>query len=574
MYPVSARFHELSVGDAPKTRCRIYFIQDTVDCTDDAAVVADGELLCAEGDTDSNGVIALDEGLSITNYFNPDENLEIGKTVSSQLSFVVLNDGGVFDNFQFGRCKVFIDVYDSENSEWLACPIGVFIIDTPKRRRVQRISATGFDQMQKLSGIADGWWGSIDWSNGVTISSVIQMLAANLGISLSSTALTNLVNASVSFTSPPFSSIQMTYREVLEKLAEATCTNALFDRNGALDFRWFSAAEISDQPVTINASTASTNCLSIDISEYEFPQISGLQVKVTESDIGTSIGDSDNLYTILGNGLLGGATESEVANKATPIFNRLASLGAFSPVQTRLVADWSIEAGDIINITFRNTTYALPIFQQTLTWRGGYVTSDLFSSGDSSTPVTNVSRREEYRSNAMMHEFSITLDELRSLIQDVSGNYSLIQQTINSIEQTVSGQGISISNILDTNGAIWTAIRTNASNLGDIENSLNAEITERKSYIRFIPTEPAIVLGVEQDNEIKLKMVNNRIWFFSGSDDSTDLSNAFAYFNSDEAFSERFVAKERVQIGMVDDPPLWMWHKLTSGDLVLDFINV
>ena len=38
------------------------------------------------------------------------------------------------------------------------------------------------------------------------------------------------------------------------------------------------------------------------------------------------------------------------------------------------------------------------------------------------------------------------------------------------------------------------------------------EISERKSYIRFLPLEPAIVLGVDTGNEIKLKLVNNIIY--------------------------------------------------------------
>ena len=59
MYPVNSTFHTLSVKDAPKTRVRIYFIGDAVDCTDDNAVQTNGTLLVgAVGDTDSNGRIA------------------------------------------------------------------------------------------------------------------------------------------------------------------------------------------------------------------------------------------------------------------------------------------------------------------------------------------------------------------------------------------------------------------------------------------------------------------------------------------------------------------------------------
>jgi hypothetical protein len=80
-------------------------------------------------------------------------------------------------------------------------------------------------------------------------------------------------------------------------------------------------------------------------------------------------------------------------------------------------------------------------------------------------------------------------------------------------------------------------------------------------------------MGVDEDNEIKLKLVNNIIYFFNGADDSTDLSLAYAYFNSQEAFADRFVAGESVQIGTSDNAAHWLWKKLNNGDLVLELVG-
>ena len=58
MYNVAANFHTLAIQDAPHTRVRIYFIDSTVDCTDDNDVQTNGTLLVgAVGDTDSNARI-------------------------------------------------------------------------------------------------------------------------------------------------------------------------------------------------------------------------------------------------------------------------------------------------------------------------------------------------------------------------------------------------------------------------------------------------------------------------------------------------------------------------------------
>lgn len=945
MYPVSADFHNLSIADAPTSRVRIYFIEANVDCTDDNDVQSNGTLLCMPGETDSNGRIEKG-GVTINEFFNSDTNVQIGATVSSQIGMTLINRDGALDGFNYGRCKVYIDVYDDTNSTWLTCPMGVYNIAIPKRRKVQLVSATGYDQMQQLDEIADSWWNGLDWSNGITLLQIIQSMAATLGIHLSANTSANIVNSGLSYTEIPFTAIEMTYRDILSYIAETTGTIARFDRNGALDLRWFSDAVLStdtqtyagglvtftatdrasisslsvpfspiqslngydhpwpggggvnkldpthtytgllynptvgttlnvavaspskitdngdgsftfdvkaawdnsgwlvpvtagntyrisvkfsgagvrttvglldsaytvltksnnasnpqtlsetytpsvdgywyccittnannditidnpifsvgstapaswtpysnicpisgrtglsvyvgptqDQqdattyavdwtseagtvyhgtvdPVTgqltvdrvyallndssawyevsgmpkyrystafadrkkynnsyeglsacsyiqVNASeytntgrwvssssnnfgiessgltlaqiqqdatdgkiaivyelatpltylltptqvavlagtnnvwstgdsvsvtvseptlveiqtdTVGNQCLSIDVGEYQVPQIDALSVKASQADVGVTIGSGGNAYTILDNPMLFG-DEAAITTKATPIYNRLSAFRLFTPISMRCIMDWSIEAGDIITVTNESVTYDLPIFQQRLRWRGGYVASDLFSNGEQERPTQSKEIRSSFRSNTQMHEFEVTLEQLRSYIQSVDGNYTLIQQTVDAITQTVANQNVTIKNILDPTGEIWTAITKNTSNLSSIEDSLNNEITERRSYIRFIPSEPAIVMGVDEDNEIKLKLVNNIIYFFNGADDSTDLSLAYAYFNSQEAFADRFVAGESVQIGKNDNAAHWLWKKLNNGDLVLELVG-
>lgn len=571
MYSVPADFHSLITSSGVKTRVRIYFVDGTVDYTNDEDVVANGTLLAMPGDTDSNGRIQQN-GLTINEFFNSGTNVSIGATVSSQVDMTIFNNNGDLNAFTFGRCKIYLDAYDETNDVWLTCPLGVYNIDIPKRRKVQLISAGGYDLMQSLDAIADSWWNGLSWGNGVTISDMIQSLASTLGLTLSANTLSNLPNASLSFSAPPFNSVEMTYREVMAYITEATGTIARFDRDGCLDLRWFSPAQIDSETVTIPADGANNPCIVFDIAEYTVAAIDALNVKATGTDVGVTVGNGGNAYSIINNPLLGGATQEEITNKATPIYNKLVTLPAFVPIQMKVVADCSIEAGDIVNVLYGGINYSLPIFQQKLNWRGGYVFSDMISSGDTVRPTVSGPVRKEFRTAAQLHEFEVTIDQLRSLIQSINGNYSLIQQTVDSIQQVIATQNVTIQNILDPTGEIWTAIQTNSTNLGNIENALNAEITERKSYIRFIPAEPAIVLGVDTGNEIKLKLVNNRIWFFNGDDDSTDLSQAFAYFNSEEAFADRFVAKKSVQIGTNDDANHWIWKKLDNGDLVLDLV--
>ena len=453
MYPVSANFHTLAVQDAPKTRVRIYFIDDTVDCTDDNDVTTNGTLLVgAVGDTDSNGRIGQD-GIKFTEYDNPEYNVTIGRAVSSQVEMTLLNTDGALDNFGYGRCKIYIDVYDSANSTWLSCPMGVYIIDLPTRRKSQLIHAFGYDQMQKLDGICDTWWGGLNFSGGLTLLQIVNSMASQTGVSVSTATATAIVNSSVTYTSAPFDCVETTYREVLELIAEVTGTVARFDRDGALDLKWFKAAQIGGNTVEIDTDTIGNQCLSIDLAEYQVAAIDLLKVKIAEDDVGVTVGSGTNQYTILDNLFLDGSVAT-ITTRATAIYNRLNALGAYKPIQSKLIWDWSIEAGDIIDITRDGTTYTTPIFQQTMTWRGGYVVSNLVNSGDNVRPVPAYNERSTYR---MQSEMSAKVgdNEIISKINQTSEQITIQANRLNLLGYTTINNGfvVNLDGTFEANGA-------------------------------------------------------------------------------------------------------------------------
>lgn len=415
MYPVSANFHTIAIQDAPKTRVRIYFISDSVDCTDDADVVANGTLLVgAVGDSDSNKRIGQN-GIVFNELFNPDKNIQIGRAVSSQIGMTLLNTDGALDNFQYGRCKVYLDVYDAANSAWLSCPMGVYIIELPTKRKVQLINAVGFDQMTKLDAICDTWWNGLNWSGGLTLLQIVNSMATQLGVSVSSNTASAIVNSSLSYTAAPFDCVEVTYREVLEVIAEATGTVARFDRNGALDLRWRSIPTIGGNPITINTDAVGNQCLSIDAAEYSVSKIDLLRAKFAEGDLGVTVGSGTNEYVITNNLFLNGANTTDITNKITPIYNRLNGLAIYNPVNAKMIWDWSIEAGDVVYIVRGGTTYYVLIFQQTMTWRGGYVVSDLICDGDKTRPVLDSATRDYYRLDSDMRTLVIEAPRINLL---------------------------------------------------------------------------------------------------------------------------------------------------------------
>ena len=480
MYNVSANFHTLSIQDAPNTRVRIYFIGDGVDCTDDNDVTTNGTLLkWAVGDTDSNGRIGQD-GIKFTEYYNPEYNVTIGRAVSSQVEMTLLNTDGALDNFAYGRCKIYLDVYDSANSTWLSCPMGVYIIDLPTRRKSQLIHAFGYDQMQKLDGICDTWWAGLNFSGGLTLLQIVNSMASQIGVSVSTATASAIVNSSVTYTAAPFDCVETTYREVLELIAEATGTVARFDRDGALDLKWFKAAQIGGNTVEIDTDTIGNQCLSIDLAEYQAAAIDLLKVKIAEDDVGVTVGSGTNQYTILDNLFLDG-TVATITTRATAIYNRLNALGAYKPIQSKLIWDWSIEAGDIIEITRDSTTYTTPIFQQTMTWRGGYVVSELVNSGDNVRPVPNYDERSTYR---MQSEMSAKVGD---------------NEIISKINQSPEAITIQASKVNLTGYVTFTNLSTPGQTTIDGGNLVTGTVTANKLDAADINASKTLTVGAMTD---------------------------------------------------------------------------
>lgn len=272
MYPVSANFHSLSIQDAPTTRIRIYFIDDTVDCADDNDVQTNGTLLVnAVGDTDTNGRIA-ERGVVFNNYFNPDKNIQIGACVSSEVSMTLLNLDGALDNFTFGRCKIYLDVYDEANSAWLNCPMGVYLIEQPIGTAGKKIDVHGFDQMQLLDAPAETWWNTIDWSTGlVSLYTLITGICTAVGVPWSVPIESDRNIKFMKYPYTPMDISTKSFRDVLKQIAESTGSMAYFTRNGELDLRWFSYAKVTGYATYTGQTISIVNGVSKTVESLTVP---------------------------------------------------------------------------------------------------------------------------------------------------------------------------------------------------------------------------------------------------------------------------------------------------------------
>ena len=453
MYSVPRIFHELAIQDAPITRCRIYFFDDTVDCTDDNDVQTNGTLLVgAAGDTDSNGRIGQD-GILFEQFFNKEKNIIIGDCLSNQIEMTLLNNDGALDNFAWGRCKVYLDVYDAANSTWIPCPMGVYIIEEPMQTKLKLVTVHGFDEMQKLDAIADSWWNSIDWTNGLNCFDILTSMATSLG--LAAFAPESAANQRITYTSAPFNCVQMTYKDVLGKIAEFSGANAFMDRDGKISIKAITPPFIvyPDPPYlrtfVIDTDTIGNQCLEINIGSYIVKHISSVALYNAGSQPGTTSGSGDPQYDIFDNLLFEKGIDStspgsdSVAHRVWEVLQALQAARDYPPINGKFIWDWSLDAGDLIQIKRGGETIDFPIFQQTMLWRGGFVVATALSDGDKVRPVSSEKSREAYQAGVALSD-KVGINEVVSALNNTTESVDILR---NVIVNSLNGVKLSITDI-------------------------------------------------------------------------------------------------------------------------------
>lgn len=560
MVNVPAAFHTACKANSPQTRIRVYFIDDTVDCSDDADVIANGTLLKLNPtDTDSNGRIDITaSAVTFTEYYNPNQDIEIGRTVSNTVSLCFVNDDGALSSFDFGRCKIYIDLY--ANGDWITVPMGVYIIDKPVKRRVAKISVTAYDQMQKLDVDASEWWTTLDFSNGLSYWDILSALCAEAGILLDANCETNLCSGTYSFTNTPFTTgVEITFREILGNLAEANACNAVFDRDGVLTLRLF------DDNTTYGYTNAG-GYFEFDQAEYTVQAIDAISIKSADADIGVTIGEG-NTFTVTQNAFINGLPVptvddvpdvSEIEDAASAILSALQdAISSYTPVTFRTVGDWSLCAGDIISVGFKTDTFNVPIMQQVLSWSGGGVSATITAYGNETRPaVFNPLLRKELNTERTIHELLVDSAKLLSRISENENKYSQILQTVNNISLTVSDLNTSLTDFLSPTGEYWT-----------FKNATNDTLGTYASHIAFedYNGQPSIRLWVTGDDPYSVRITNSAFQIFSGE------NNILTFVTNEGIQGKSVTAEEKVQIG-ADDSDNWVWHKLSNGNLALDLI--
>lgn len=182
------------------------------------------------------GKLDLDESdfvgdITITRRCVSGDKIEIGTAIAAEFKATLQNYDGRFDDYSFEGAEMFVrfSVPVGETVEYI--PIGYFTIDEPPRK-LSTISITAFDRMARFNRPYD--------TATTYPSSLYQLLSdacTKCGVTLA-TASGSLTNSAYSPTQRPDSD-GLTYRKIVEWIAELTGTCAWIDWDGKLRLSWY-----------------------------------------------------------------------------------------------------------------------------------------------------------------------------------------------------------------------------------------------------------------------------------------------------------------------------------------------
>lgn len=211
-------------------------------------------------------------GLSINRYCVSGSKIEIGSAIAGELTLVLDNADGKFNEVLFEGAELFVRVgvkkWDAkrwENAQYHYIPFGYFTIDEAPRK-LEKITLTALDRMVMFDKPVDNDRITFPIEVGDLLQRVCTLCRVSLGIDA-----TKLTNARYIINEAPTDD-DLTYRQYIAWIAEITGTCAFIDWQGKLILKWYDS---TDTEITLSDRYSS------DLQENPIT-ISGVQVVMGE----------------------------------------------------------------------------------------------------------------------------------------------------------------------------------------------------------------------------------------------------------------------------------------------------
>ena len=298
---------------------------------------------------------------------------------------------------------------------------------TSQTRNTYKIYA--YDAVSLLDGVQSTWLRSIQDQFPMTLWKFSGLVAQRCGVTIVNSSLprngTYLVQA--------FYADNLTGRQLLAWVAEASCTFLRATLDGKIEFAWYTDYSTSQ---SIGPTVYIRDGLSHD--KFQTAPVVKVQIRQSDDDVGVlypSDESGSNALVIQGNLLLTSATAEALKPVAQAIFETMQGV-TYTPLKVTVPADFPLPApGNIVSVTdARGNVLSSYIMNRTIS--GQQVT--LESTGNATRDGTAAVNEQSYKNlTGKMLEIKTSVDGLEVKASDLTGKYTDLKATVDGLSSEV-----------------------------------------------------------------------------------------------------------------------------------------
>lgn len=228
-------------------------------------------------------------GLVVDRYCTSGKSIEIGSAIAGELSLILNNYDGRFNNTVFEGAELYGQIGVEVSTGVSYVPLGYFTVDEAPRK-LSTISLTALDRMVRFD--KDVKPESLSFP--MTVSNLASRICYLCNVTLGSD-IQSLPNAAYMIPSMPEGD-NLTYRQLVSWIAEITGTCAYIDWAGSLKFSWFVDTDTEIGPSGRYTSKLLENAITVtgvQVSDGENIYLSGTEGYVLNID-GNGLIQSDH----------------------------------------------------------------------------------------------------------------------------------------------------------------------------------------------------------------------------------------------------------------------------------------
>ena len=298
---------------------------------------------------------------------------------------------------------------------------------TSQTRNTYKVYA--YDAVSRLDSVQSTWLRSIQDQFPMTLWKFAGLVAQRCGVTIANSSLprngTYLVQA--------FYADNLTGRQLLAWVAEASCTFLRATSDGKIEFAWYTNYSTSQ---SIGPTVYIRDGLSHD--KFQTAPVVKVQIRQSDDDVGVlypSDESGSNALVIQGNLLLTSATAEALKPVAQAIFETMQGV-TYTPLKVTVPADFPLPApGNIVSVTdARGNVLSSYIMNRTIS--GQQVT--LESTGNATRDGTAAVNEQSYKNlTGKMLEIKTSVDGLEVKASDLTGKYTDLKATVDGLSSEV-----------------------------------------------------------------------------------------------------------------------------------------